>query len=150
MGPFLLSPLDEATAPLILDAERGFAMQQFRRQAQHRTLHGAYYAYPWHRVQRFRVPLSFVESATAARINGWWQAGTVVAFTLDSSAWPSTHLCRAVNAETPLHTQREPYAALRAGELLLENLLPGDAVPRPFILDDPVLGRLDQPYNAVL
>lgn len=150
MGPFLLSALDEATAPLTLEAERGFAAQQLRRQAGHRTLHGEHYAYPWYRIHRFRVPLSFVESAAAARINGWWQAGTVLALTLDTSAWPSTHLCRAVNAESPLHAQREPYAALRAGELLLEALVPGDAVPQPFILDDLLMGRLDQPYNAIL
>ena len=150
MGPFLLSPLDEATAPLLLEAERGFTTQQFRRQAQHRTLHGEHYVYPWHRIQRFRVPMNFVDSATAARINGWWQAGTVLALTLDTSAWPSTHLCRAVNPESPLHALREPYGTLRAGELLLEALTPGDAVPRPFILDDPTFGRLDQPYNAIL
>ena len=150
MGPFLLCPLDEATDPQNLDAEQGFTMQQSRRQARHRTLHGEHYLYPWHRIHRFHVPLSFVESATANRINGWWRANTVLAFTLEASAWPSTHLCRAVNAESPLQTQREPYAELRAGTLVLESLLPGDAVARPFILDDPVMGHLDQPYNALL
>lgn len=150
MGDFLLTALDEAIDPIQLHPGWGFAEQQVQRRSQHRTQFGDLYTYPWIRFSRFTVPLDFVNSADSSRINRWWRADMLLAFTLDTSAAISTVLCRAVNDTSPLSSHAALYPDRFRGDLVLEGVSDGGQAPRPFILDDAVFGRLDQPYNAIL
>lgn len=150
MGDFLLAALDDAVDSIRLDPGWGFTEQQVQRRSQHRTQNGDLYTYPWIRYLRFTVPLDFVNSAESSRINQWWQADALLTFTLDTSASVSTVLCRAVNGASPLNSRTAPYPDRYRGSLVLEGVSAGGKTPRPFILDDGVLGLLDQPYNAIL
>jgi hypothetical protein len=115
-----------------------------------RSLAGRLTTVGWGVAGEFRVPLKQVPAAAAALLQAWWREGADLAFTLDTSHARSTGVCRIVNARQPLVEREPPDAARWAGILELAALRAGWRAGQPFILDDPVFGRLDQPFITLV
>ena len=152
-GEFLFdSVADSGTNPITLQPEWSFQQNQTAIRTQHRSQGGELQVWDWSNYLAFSVPLQFVDSADATRINSWWQAGDPVALTLNSSEANSTVIARIVNQQLPLNQFHRPNQNLWQGTLFLEALNGGDVgfQDSPFVLDDDVMGLLDQSYNSLV
>ena len=114
------------------------------------TLGGKSYDYGWGAYQVLRLGLHHVNSQDQALLNQWWQQGRPLGITLDTSAWPSTVTGLLTNKEVPIGALQPPYSNVYQGTLQLEADADRPRLGRPFVLDDVVLGLLDQTYNALL
>lgn len=150
MGDFLMESLTEASTPLIVYPGWGFENQETLLQTHQRAQSGKKYSYQWGSYSRFKVPLSYIKGGERSQIINWWKEQTPLAFTLDSSVFPTTYLCKISNDTHPLGRFNSPYRDLYEGILELETYQNPEPMPRPFILDDPLFGFLDQNYNALI
>jgi hypothetical protein len=109
-----------------------------------RSLTGTLSTVLWRRFASIRIPLARVAGADAARIAGWWRDGATVALTLDIARLRTTLICRFADGRLPLSRRQEAAEERWAGVIEFESVDEGFRRGRPFILDDPVYGRLDQ------
>ncbi len=150
MGDFLIDSMaDSGYNPVTLAPEYGYQEREAQERADHRTLAGVRHEYLWHTRAAFSVPLRYVTSADASRLNGWWRGRDTVAFTPAGSEFPTTWYCKIGNGEVPFGRLIAPYRDLYEGALLLEATDAGGPHPQPFVLDDAVMGLLDQTYNGL-
>lgn len=153
MGDFLIDALvDSGYNPITLEPEYDYAELETAVRSRHRTVGHVLREYDWGTYLRFEVPLRYLTSADAARMAGWWRAGDDVFFTRSSSEFPSSVKCRIVNDQHPFPRRERPYSggqALFQGGLVLEATDAGSYVCQPLVLDDDVMGLLDQTYNAL-
>ncbi len=115
-----------------------------------RSLSGRLSTVGWRVVEEFRVPLKQVPPYTAALLRAWWSESAPLAFTLDTSHARSTVLCTIANAREPLAEFERPTVERWAGILELAAQRAGPRVGQPFILDDPIFGRLDQSFLTLV
>jgi hypothetical protein len=115
-----------------------------------RSRDGTLYGYRWGTHAALQVPLSFVADAERALLHAWWSGQERLLFTLDSSAARSHAVCRIVNGDTPLGLRVPSLGDAWAGLLELEAVDGRLRLGLPFILDDPLNGRLDQPHLSLL
>jgi hypothetical protein len=146
MGALRLTRVDPTLPCTAVALRPEWALEETARRAgaAQRSLTGRLATVHWSTVAEFRVPLKSVAGDEAAALQAWWTAGAPVAFTLDTSEARSTVVCRIANAQQPLAQREQPDAARWAGILELAALRAGGRAGQPFILDDPVSGRLDQ------
>lgn len=127
------------------------ALEQERLAAsRHRTEDGRLYTYTWGRYPAFRVPLRFVAGGARERIGRWWHDRERLLLTLDTSVAHSSVVCRVSGRSEPLGHRVAPQADLWAGVLELLAVDGRGRLGRPFILDDPSDGRLDQPDLSLI
>lgn len=152
MGDMLLTRVD-ATLPctaVALHPEWAMETQDAVDAARQRSLAGRHSTVAWSRYAAFRVPLKNVPADAAALLRAWWAEGAVLAFTLDTSQGASTVVCAIGNSQLPLGDQIQPERDQWSGVLQLAARGPGGRQGRPFILDDPQLGRLDDPLITLV
>ena len=142
--------MTDTTCPMVLHPEWAYQDQETLIRSTHRTQAGNHFAYLWGKFSRFRIPLRFVDSYDQSRLGDWWRNQHEIAITLDGSQTESTILCRMVNQSVPLDAHIIPCREYFQGVLDLESLEDSTKMGRPFILDDPYSGLLDQTYNALL
>lgn len=116
----------------------------------HRGLAGRLSTVRWAAWAEFRLPLKHVPGDVAALLRDAWRQGATVALTLDTSHHRATALCAITNATPPLAERNAPDGERWSGVLTLAARGPGGRVGRPFILDDPLSGRLDQPFFTLV
>jgi hypothetical protein len=152
MGDASLASLRETEANTALTLHPAWTLAVQRRLAaqRHRAREGALYTYRWGAWGAWRVPLSFVGSAERALLHTWWRGQERLLFTLDDAVALSHAVCRIVNLEAPLGLRVPNLAERWVGLLELEALDGRQGLGLPFILDDPLDGRLDQPYLSLL
>lgn len=151
MGDFLIQSVqDSGNNPITVFPTFDFRDPKIALRTTHRTVGGKEKTYRWHERFRFQVPLQFVNSADANRINGWWDTADTVAFTLNSSIQAHTVICKIANTEWPLASRNRPYRDQYTGVLFLEAVNANSYQPQPFVLDDAVMGLMDQTYNALV
>ena len=154
MGDFWIDSLtDSGHNPITPTPEYDYLEREVAIRAAHRTVGGVQRIYDWARYKAFTVPLKFVNSADAFRINQWWRDQDVLGFTLDTSEDLRTVDCRLVNETVPLGSFIKPYRDLYGGVLMLEATDASSYQEKFFVLDDPPnsgsLGHLDQNYNSI-
>lgn len=150
---FTLYDLSGAQAPLVLHPTWAFKESRLISKAEDATVGGRFNTYTaGGNGYEWTVPLEFVNSADRAQINTWWSAQQELIFTVNSySDFPSSCIVRIANILEPLGQVIQPRGDLFRGGLILRqtrNL--GLIKATGFILDDPVLGKLDQTYNKLL
>jgi len=149
MGNMFLSGMSEVNCPMAIFPDWSFRDDRKLNLTHHRTQGGRMFSYLWGGFHAYRLPLSFVSSADHARILQWWETQDRIAFTLDSSATASTVFCRITNPTNPLGQHPPPYRTHFQGTLYLESLDHSNPAERPFVLDDNLLGLLDNPITAL-
>ena len=150
MGDFLLDGLtDSGYNPITLHPEWDFREQERAIRSRHRTKGGLERVYDWGTFFSYSVPLQIVNSADANRINRWWEDGTTLLFTLDSSVEINTAKVEFVNETVPMNVFNRPYQDLYAGVLMLEATDASSYTRQVFTLDDAVFGLMDQTYNGL-
>ncbi|MDH4225607.1 MAG: hypothetical protein OEW12_08175 [Deltaproteobacteria bacterium] len=150
MGDMVLEPLVGPPDWVVIHPGWDLEAVRVRMGSGHRTIQGHWYGCLWGVYDQVHAPLVFVSSRDQALMNNWWRTGQQVAFTLDTSAWPSTIAGRIVNKAPPLDGFQWPYPDLYQGVLQIEADGNTPRYGRPFLLDDNTLGVLDQMYNALL
>lgn len=154
MGEFWIDSLtDSGHHPITLTPEYDYLEREVAIRATHRTVGGVQRIYDWTQYKAFTVPLRFVSSADAFRINQWWRDQDMLGFTLDTSEDLRTVDCRLVNETVPLGSFIKPYRDLYGGVLMLEATDASSFKEKFFVLDDPPnsgsLAHLDQTYNSI-
>jgi hypothetical protein len=154
MGDIRLATLRETgvNTALVLHPEWAVTGERRLDASHHRSLAGRLYSYRWGAYSTWRVPLRFVDAAVRDLLDAWWRDRETLLFTLDTSAQPSGVVCRIVNPHEPLGRPvpdapapgPAQWPALWAGLLALEAVDGRQRLGLPFVLDDPVFGRLDQ------
>jgi hypothetical protein len=152
MGDARLSTLRETEPNTALGLHPAWSLESLQRldAGRPRARTGAAYVYAWGSHAAFRVPLSYVADDARAVLHAWWRAQERLLFTLDGSAQRSHAVCRIVNGGEPLTRHEPPLAGRWGGVLELEAVDGRLRLGRPFILDDPLDGRLDQPDLSLL
>ena len=158
---FFLYDTTGAQLPLQLRPTAKFTETQITPKVEQLAVGGKFHTYlPGANGYEWSVPLEFVNSATRAQINTWWAAQTELVFSTNitssnpsvvGSAAPMSCIVRIANMMEPLGQNPAPRLDLFFGGLILKGsrgTAPMNAMP--FILDDPVLGKLDQPYNKLI
>jgi hypothetical protein len=118
------------------------------------TVGGLFHTYlPGFKGYEWTIPLAFVNSSQRAQINTWWNQQTELVFTINASVSalsPQSAVVRIANQMEPLGESPDARTDLFNGGLTL-RLSRGTSIFNgyPFILDDPVLGVLDQTYNLL-
>lgn len=87
----------------------------------HRTRAQRRFTYTWGHYRRWELPLTYVTTTDATRINSWWGASTLLNFTQDSGT--TVHSVQIVGLELPLSLPTPPYEDLRQGTLVLEEYI---------------------------
>jgi hypothetical protein len=118
--------------------------------ARHRSLAGRLSTARWELYAEFRLPLKHVPGDVAALLRDWWRQGAALALTLDTSHPRATVVCAIASATQPLGERGAPDAERWSGVLTLAGRGPGWRAGQPFILDDPLSGRLDQPLLTLM
>ena len=154
MGDFWIDSLtDSGNNPITLHPEWDFAASEVAIRQDHRTLGGVQAIYNWTQYKAFSVPLRFVDSADAFRLNQWWRDQDLLGFTIDTSEDLKTVDCRLVNRNLPIGQRVRPYPDLHAGLLQLEATDASSFKEKFFVLDDAPnsgsLSHLDQSYNSI-
>lgn len=150
MADFLIDSLqDSGYNPITLSPEWSFSENEIARRATNRSQGGVQRVWDWGTHKGFTVPITWVSSADKFRINNWWRDSEVLAFTLSSSLDDNTSLCRIANGQQPLGLLHRPYTDFFRGTLQLEAIDASSYQAQPFVLDDAVMGLLDQSYNAL-
>ncbi|MDH4120421.1 MAG: hypothetical protein OEV94_01775 [Deltaproteobacteria bacterium] len=150
MGDCLLTSLTDSPWELALPLGWDMTQGSLRLEADLRTLSGRLYAQTWAVYRQVRIPLDWMDRADQERLNRWWREGHRMALTLNTSHQASTLTGYLTGDHPPLHSLREPYSDVFQGELTLEAEAEQPLSGRPFRLDDPLLGLLDQTFNALL
>ena len=150
MGDFLIDSLtDSGYNPITLHPEFDYQESERAIRAIHRTTGGVQRFYDWANFYAFSVPLNFVNSADANRINRWWRDSEILPFTLDSSIELNTVEARLVNETVPMGAFNRPYRDLYTGVLMLEATDASSYIRQIFTLDDNVFGLMDKTYNGL-
>lgn len=116
-----------------------------------RTLEGNLHTYLWGEVWNFSIPLNFINSSFANEIRTRWRDSNEVIFTENLSDSPHSVRCKIVNDTIPLaQHERQNIEQFRGMLFLRESQGFGQNSGGPFILNDPVWGKLDQTYNVLV
>jgi len=83
----------------------------------HRARGGREYVYKWGHFDGFKFGVSFVDSATMAVVNSWWQSNTDLLFM--SSGDTVVHSVHLVGKNPPIGKYVEPYDSLFSGTIEL-------------------------------
>lgn len=145
--------LAELTLPstaAVLQPDWPLEVQPALERSQQRTLTGHLFTAVWATYPRAVLALSFIPEATRQLLHDWWRNQYSVALTLDSSNFASTTIMRITDLEQPLGQHTAPLADRWSGAIHLAGLSNAAPGPEPFVLDDSVLGMLDQSYNGLL
>ncbi len=126
------------------------AAEQTLRAAQHRTRDGSLFTYRWGAYAAYRVPLRFVPAEARALLHAWWHGAERLLFAPDATQLRGRSLCRVVNRRLPLGTRTPGLSDHWDGLLLLQATDGRVDLGRPFVLDHPVDGRLDDPGLSVI
>ena len=151
MAKWLIDSItDSGNNPIELHPRQGFLENEPGRRTPHRMLGGNQQITYWPTRKSWSVPLTWVTSADALRINTWWEDGDELRWTLNDSASPSTYPVFIVNQEKPLGQYHQVNRDFFQGVLMLEEKDDSAATPRgTFILDDDVYGLLDTDGNVL-
>ena len=150
MSDFLITnPTESGYNSIALKVSYGFIERDQIRKNYTRALGGTLRAYEWAKHKQFSVPLTYLNSSDTSRINQWWRDNNTLDFTLNSSLDQNTVICRMVNQELPIGQIHKSYTDQFFGSMQLEAIDASSFVGKPFILDDAVLGLLDQSYNPL-
>ncbi len=150
MAQFLLDSLtDSGYNPIELHPGQGFVDRELGRRSQHTALEGNQQVSYWPTRPAWTVPIAWVSSENALRINDWWKTGDELSWTLNTSATPSTALVIIANAGLPLGRYHTTNRDFLQGVLMLEAKNNAAKQEEVFVLDDDIYGLLDQDYNAL-
>ncbi len=150
---FTLYDLSGTYAPLVLNPTWGFKENRLISKTEGATIGGRLNTYTaGANGYEWVLPLEFVNSAFRAQVNIWWGLQQELVFSVNSySDFPSSCIVRIANQMEPLGQVIQPRDDLfRGGLILRETRQTGLVKATGFILDDPVLGLLDQTYNKLL
>jgi len=152
MGNARLATIRETEPNTALSLHPAWSLRAGQRldAGRHRTRAGQDYVYRWGTHAAWEVPLGFVPEDARTLLHAWWRGQERLLFTLDDSAQRSHAVCRIVAAAEPLGRRVAPLAQQWAGTLSLAAVDGRLRLGLPFILDDPLAGRLDQPDLSLL
>ncbi len=149
MGEIWIDSLTDTSCPVVLHPEFEFQARERAIRATHRTIGGVQMVYDWAEYKAYTIPLNFVNSADAFRMNQWWRDNDILALWLDTSQDLRTVEGRLTNQEVPLGQFNEPYVDLHKGVLMFEATAADSYVKTPFVLDDALRGLLDANHNPI-
>lgn len=103
----------------LFNPEWDYDRQDEKIESVHRTKGGNQFRYLWGSFRKVKFNISQIDSATAAKINGWWLANTpVVLYNTSSVAVCSGYI---VNKKMPVGKFVMPYSDQFAGSIELES-----------------------------
>ncbi len=151
MTDFLLdSDTDSGHNPVELHPMEGYRDSEGGLRFPHPGIEGNQQITYWPTRRSWVVPITWVNSSDASRIQNWWENLDALRWTLSESFAPSTYLVNIVNQSKPLNLYHSVNPGFSQGVLMLETVDNRDAATgQLFTLDDDVYGLLDQDYNPL-
>jgi hypothetical protein len=156
---FLLSTVDSADSIRLYPSYNGFKYNEDNLQTARRTLKTERNSFRFAGSDRYEytLPVEWVSSADVTQVESWWKAGTELTLSYGQtgvdSFFTQTYV-RITNNQKPFSarssTSSEGFISYN-GTLQLKSSRTASQTTSGgwFILDDPVYGLLDQPYNPL-
>lgn len=110
--------VDSATG-VTLEPEWDLGRPDQKIENEFRTRSGARFVYRWAGFDRFKFSLNFVDSATQAVVNSWWDTNTDLLFMEEGGTEVSS--VQITNAKKPMDGFNKPYQNLYRGKIELET-----------------------------
>ena len=151
MADWLLDSLtDSGNNPIELHPSRDYTEGETGRRTQHLYTGGNQQIAYWPTRKQWTVPVTWINSLDASRIQTWWENGDSLSWTLSESSSPSTYTVQLANQEKPLQKYHVVNRDQFQGVLMLEAVNnDAAAIQGTFILEDDVFGLLDTDGNLL-
>lgn len=85
----------------------------------HRARDGSEYVYKWGEFDRFKVPVSYVNSEFKSVVNSWWSSNVDLKWMEEGGS--VVYDVRITNSEKPINSVIRPYNDLFSGVIELES-----------------------------